>query len=62
MKAYYQQQSILLISFTVPIKAKTPYKRKISRLYPPIITSEVEVIILKILRGRRVQQPQYFNI
>ena len=61
-KAYYQQQSTLPISSTIPIKAKTPCKGRISKPHPPIIILEVEVAVLIISQGQRIQQPQHFNI
>ena len=61
-KAYRQRQSTLPISSTVPIKAKTPRKGRISKPHPPVIASEVEVAVLAISRGRHVQRPQRFNI
>ena len=61
-KAYRQRQSTLPISSTVPIKAKTPRKGRISKPHPPVIASEVEVAVLTTSRGRRVQRPQHFNI
>ena len=48
-KAHRQQQSTLSISSTVPTKAKTFYKGRISKPHPPIIILEVEVAILIIL-------------
>ena len=61
-KAHRQRQLTLPISSTVPIKAKTPRKGRISKPHPPVIASEVEVAVLATSRGRRVQRPQRFNI
>ena len=47
-KAYRQRQSTLPILSTVPIKAKTPHNRRISKLYPLVITLEVKVAVLVI--------------
>ena len=45
-KAHRQRQLTLPILSTVPIKAKTPHKGRISKPHPPIIALEVEVAVL----------------